>query len=291
MSTSSQYQRLDDLLAPMIDHITQETDTPTAAAVPTGFEELDELTRGGLPRGQLTVVGGLPGAGKTTLTLDFARHAAINTGLETAFFSLDRSDVELTTRILCAEADVRGQDVLHNKLEDSERQTLAATAARIKDAPLMISAPATLTGAEIVTTATELTPDLIIVDDIHSVVAEREYRSQSEEVGSVVRLLRQLAKRLDAAVVVVAQAQRSTAYQAGTDGTSNPGAEEPTMGDLRDHDGLVDDASVVVLLHRHDLLSGESAAAGDAELIVAKNSGGAVGRVPVRHELDYSRFA
>jgi replicative DNA helicase len=116
--------------------------------VPTGFAELDEMTHG-LHPGQLVIVAARPAVGKSTLALDFARHASIKTNKATIFFSLEMGRAEIAMRMLSAESSIPLQSLRKGTLSDSDWARLAAVRGKINDAPLFIDDSPNMTLVEI----------------------------------------------------------------------------------------------------------------------------------------------
>jgi len=251
--------------------------------VPTGFAELDDLTNG-LQPGQLVVVGGRPGVGKSVLCLDIARAAAIKYGMTTALYSLEMPGVDLTLRLLAAEARVSLQNMRTGRLTEDDWGRLARRMGEVAEAPLFINDWPRLTVQELRAAALRLYERndlrLLLVDYLQLMTAGRR-DNRVQEISEISRGLKTLAMELEIPVVVVSQLNRASDLRAD---------KRPTLADLRDSGQIEQDGDIVILLYREDMVEKESARAGEADLIVAKHRNGPTGTITVAFQGHYSRF-
>jgi len=253
-----------------------------ASGVPTGFSVLDELTNG-LQPGQLVVIASRSGIGKSTLALDIARNAAVKHGLAAAIFSLEMSKAEITKRILAAETGIQLRRIRSGLMNEGDWRKIVQRMTEISDAPLFIDDSPNMTITEIRAKSRRLRLKnnlrLIVVDYLQLMVsAERLDRQQ--EMINYSRQLKQLAKELQAPVIVLSQLSRD---EQGSD-------RGPVLSDLPDSGSLEQDADVVILVHRPDAAAVDDPRAGEADLIVAKHRNGPSMTVLVAHQLHYARF-
>jgi len=254
------------------------------SGIATGIYELDNLTHG-LHGGQLIILAARPGVGKSTLALDFARHAAIKQKQPVLFFSLEMSRAEIALRLLSAEADVRLQNMRAGKVGQDEWKKLANVRGNLNDSPLFIDDSANLTLVEIRAKcrrlASSLGLKLIVIDYIQLLTSGKKVESRQQEVSEFSRSLKLLAKELNVPVIAISQLNRNSEQK--TD-------KKPEISHLRESGSLEQDADVVILLHREDMGVKDSPRAGEADIILAKQRSGPTDTVAVLFQGAYSRF-
>lgn len=254
------------------------------AGLPTGFYDLDKMTHG-LHGGQLVIVAARPGVGKSTLALDFARHAALQSDSPVLFFSLEMSRAEIALRLLSAEANVRLQNMRGGTITSDDWKKLAGIRGAINDKPLLIDDSPNLTLIEIRAKCRRLAQEkglkLIIIDYIQLLTSGKKVESRQQEVSEFSRSLKLLAKELNVPIIAISQLNRNSEQK--TD-------KVPELSHLRESGSLEQDADVVFLLHREDMGNPESPRQGEADIIVAKQRSGPTGKVPVLFQGAFSRF-
>lgn len=282
---SEDFQALAEVLQPTLDEIEAiGAHGGAMTGVPTGFADLDALLNG-LHPGQLIVVAGRPGLGKSTVSLDFVRHASVRHGLASAVFSLEMSKVEIVMRVLSAEARVGLHALRSGQLSDEDWTKLARRMGEISEAPLFIDDSPNLTLMEIRAKARRLRQRhelrLLVVDYLQLMTSPKRVESRQQEVSELSRGLKLLAKEVDCPVVAVAQLNRGPEQR--TD-------KRPQLSDLRESGAIEQDSDVVILLHRDDYYDKESPRAGEADFIVAKHRNGPTDTITVAAQLHFSRF-
>lgn len=252
----------------------------------TGFTDLDSLTSGFQP-GQLIVVAGRPGMGKSTLALDFARACSVKHGIPSAFISLEMGiEKELNMRLLSAEARVALHHLRMGTVTDNDWTRIARRMPDITAAPLYITESGDTLGA-IQSKIRRLKArdprlGLVVIDYLQLVkVAGRRPETRQQEVADISRALKLLAKELDLPIIALAQLNRGPEMR--TD-------KRPTKADLRESGSLEQDADMVILVYRDDAYEKESPRAGEADLIVDKHRNGPEATVTVAFQGHYSRF-
>jgi replicative DNA helicase len=252
--------------------------------VPTGFADLDRLTNG-LHAGQLVVIAGRPGSGKSTLGLDLLRACSIKHGLSSVIFSLEMGRSEITMRLLSAESRVALQRIRTGQMNDDDWNRLARRMGEVSEAPLFIDDSPNMTMMEIRAKCRRLKQrhdlKLVILDYLQLMQSGRRVESRQQEVSEFSRSMKLLAKELDVPVVALSQLNRGPEQR--TD-------KKPMMSDLRESGSLEQDADLVMLLHREDLYEKESPRAGEADIIVAKHRNGPTATITVAFQGHYSRF-
>lgn len=247
----------------------------------TGIGALDDQL-GGLKPGQLTIVAGRPGAGKSVACVDFAR-ANIRRQIPVAFFSLEMHRAELVGRILSATAGANLFRVLNGGLRYDERQRIQAASEHLRGSPLWIQTGDTDV-ATVRSVARKLRSrgklELLVVDYLQLMTGTRR-ESRVLEVGEISRGLKKLAGELEIPVVAAAQLNRSAEQRVD---------RRPQLSDLRESGSLEQDCDIAILLHRPDQTDHNSPRKGEVDLIVAKNRNGPLDTVTALAQLEYSRF-
>ena len=256
----------------------------TATGVPTGFTELDDLTRG-LHGGQMVVIAARPSIGKSTLALDFARASALKHKKPTVFFSLEMSRSEIMMRLLSAGTEIKLSDLRAGQLGQGAWDKLGPYMAFASESPLFIDDSPNLSMMEIRAKARRLKQqhglELVIIDYLQLMTSGKRVESRQVEVSEFSRQMKLLAKELEVPVVALSQLNRGPEQRAD---------KKPMLSDLRESGSIEQDADVVILLHREDFYDKESPRAGEADLYVAKHRNGPTGTVKVAFQGHYSRF-
>ncbi len=252
--------------------------------IPTGFNELDELTNG-LHPGQLIIVAARPALGKSTLALDFARAASITHDLPSIVFSLEMGRSEIAMRLLSAEASVPLQNMRKGTVDSRDWKTIAQTRGRINDAPLYIDDSPNMTLVEIRAKCRRLKQrvglKLVVIDYLQLMTSGKRVESRQQEVSEFSRALKLLAKELQVPVIALSQLNR---------GPEQRSDKMPALSDLRESGSLEQDADVVILLHRESAYEKDNPRAGEADFIVAKHRNGPTRTITVAFQGHFSRF-
>ena len=261
------------------------------AGISWGLEGLDRRT-GGLKRGEMLVLAGRPGMGKTALGCCIAR-ATASAGEPTFFASLEMGDTSLSDRILADVAYERHRQIpyysiANGNLNDAQAMRVIEAARRQREWPLMIDPAPGLTVSQIAARARRQSQilerqgrrlGLVIVDHMHIVKPSNRYSgARVNEVGEISAALKGLAKELDVPVLALAQLSRQV---------ENRDDKRPTMADLRDSGTIEQDADVVMFVYREAYyLERENApvdllidAKDQLEVIIAKQRNGPIGTV------------
>ena len=237
--------------------------------VATGFRRIDQVTQG-LQPGQLVIVAGRPAMGKSTLGMDFARHAALGPDhpVTTIVFSLEMSKSEIAQRVLSAESDIPLTALRQANLTPENWGRLNETLDRIKDAPLYLDDSPNMSLMEIRAKCRRLkqTQDLglVVVDYLQLMSSAKPIESRQQEVSEFSRALKLLAKELNVPVVALSQLNRGPEMRQD---------KRPMLSDLRESGSIEQDADVVFLVHRPDVYDKEDRP-GEADIILAKHRNG-----------------
>lgn len=256
-----------------------------AIGIPTGFKDLDYLTHG-LHPGQMIIIAGRPGLGKSTLGVDFLRAASLDGHLPSAFFSLEMSRREVQHRIISAEAKIGLHRIRGGNMTNDDWARFANQMQRLTMAPLTIDATPNRTVHQIKARCRQIKQktglSLVVIDYLQLLSGQsKRAENRQTEVSEMSRSIKLMAKELDVPVVVLCQLNRGPEQR--TD-------KKPQIADLRESGSLEQDADVVILVHREDAYDKESPRAGEADLIVAKHRSGPTSTITVAAQLHYSRF-
>lgn len=258
-------------------------DAGTLAGLPTGFRDLDALTNG-LKPGSLTVIASRPGIGRTTLLSDICRRNAIADSRPTAAWTLEETRDDFVTRVLCAEARVPLMHFRAERMDDAAWERLGKRTPVVSAAPIYVSAPASLTVAEIYDQAEDVVVDhgvkLIALDGIQDIRPEKRHDLREREVGDIVRDLKTLARQLNVPVLATSHLNRGAEQRID---------RRPMLDDLRESGAITYAADTIVLLHRPDAHNREERC-GEADLIVAKNRHNPTAVITVAYQAHYGRF-
>ena len=287
-------RRVTDTLAPLesllgtnldrLEEIMNRGDTITG--VPTGFTDLDDLLSG-LQPSALYVVGARPSMGKTALALSVVANAAIETKRPVLVFSLEMGQLELTQRLLCAEARVDSKLVRNGKLTDGDWGKIAHATGRLAAAPIWIDDNPNLTIMEIRSKARRLKSrlgdlGLIVVDYLQLMTGRSNAENRQVEVSEISRGLKILARELECPVMALSQLSRQLELRAD---------KRPMLADLRESGSIEQDADVVMFIYRDEVYNLDSPDRGTAEILVSKHRNGPTGNVRLAFLDRYTKFA
>ncbi|MDZ7734349.1 MAG: replicative DNA helicase [Acidimicrobiia bacterium] len=229
-----------DLLGDNLDRLEELYERGEAiTGLPTGYHDLDEITSG-LQRSALVVVGARPSTGKTAFALGMASHAALTAHRPVLFFSLEMSRLELTQRLLCAEARVDSRRVRNGKLAEPDWQKISHAVGRLADAPLWIDDNPQLTVMEIRAKARRLKSrerdlGLVVVDYLQLMTGRAGAESRQVEVSEISRGLKILARELECPVIALSQLSRGLEMRQD---------KRPILADLRESGCLTSDTRI-----------------------------------------------
>lgn len=266
------------------------TDKDAFRGVPTGFIYLDRLTNG-LQKSDLIVIAARPGMGKTSLAMNIVENAALNYGLVCAVFSLEMPEEQILQRLLCSAAGVNMANALSGKLTNDDWKRLAKTREQLGNCKINIDDSSRVTPAEILSKCRRIKArnggklDLVMIDYIQLMSSGRKQgeENRTQEVASITRDLKIMAKELDVPVIALSQLRR---IQSG----------EPQLSDLRESGAIEQDADIVMFINRPDVTASDEEiekkhiVKGMAELILAKHRNGEPGRIKLRFKGELTKF-
>lgn len=240
--------------------------------VPTGYQDLDDLLLG-FQRNALIIVAARPGAGKTAFALGAAANVAMRANKPVLFFSMEMGHLELTKRVLAAEARVDMRKLQTGKIPEGDWQKISRAVGRLGDAPLLIDDNPHTTVMEMRAKARRIKArhgdvGMIVVDYLQLMSSPTKVESRQVEVSEFSRGLKVLARELECPVVALSQLNRQLEYRQD---------KRPMLADLRESGSLEQDADVVIMLYRDEVYNPDSDQQGIAEVIVAKHRSGPTG--------------
>jgi replicative DNA helicase len=253
----------------------------------TGYAQLDGLTSG-LQNSELIILAARPSVGKTALALNLAENTAMQGRAKVAVFSLEMSKESLLMRLLASMARIDAHKFRTGHLSKDDWKQMTTTLAQLSEAPLWIDDSGSATVTEIGAKARRLKRDrgldLVIVDYLQLIAGRGRFSNRNEEVSSITRGMKGLAKELQVPVIVLSQLTRA------------PEREErvPHLSDLRESGAIEQDADVVIFLHRPNLFKKKGEVTDEeraqTELVIAKQRNGPVDRIPFVFLGKYTRF-
>ncbi|MEV7330013.1 replicative DNA helicase [Micromonospora sp. NPDC093244] len=260
---SEDFAVLADMLQPTLDEIEAVgAQGGVMTGVPTGFSDLDRLLNG-LHAGQLIIVAGRPGLGKSTASMDFARNAAIRANQAAAIFSLEMSKVEIVMRLLSAEARVPLHVLRSGQLSDDDWTKLARCMGEISEAPLFVDDTPSMNLMEIRAKARRLKQrhdlKMIVVDYLQLMTSPKRTESRQQEVADLSRGLKLLAKEVECPVIAVSQLNRGPEQR--TD-------KRPQLSDLRESGCLTAETRLIRADNNSEITLGDLLANGAKDVPV-----------------------
>ena len=276
--------------------------------VPTGLRDLDDRL-GGLHKSDLIIIAGRPGMGKTALATNIAFNAAQklqDSGKEkasVAFFSLEMSSEQLSTRILAEQSKIKSNDIRRGRISDEQFDRFLETSKNISELPLYIDETPALTIAAMSNRARRIKRlhglDLIIVDYIQLMRGSLNYKDgRVQEVSEITQGLKAIAKELSIPVVALSQLSRQVEQRDN---------KKPQLSDLRESGSIEQDADVVMFVYRESYYlenkepkpatvehaewqAKMNEVSNLAELIIGKQRHGPTGNVFLEFEAMFTKF-
>jgi replicative DNA helicase len=266
--------------------------TDGLSGIPSGFPALDKIT-GGWQDSDLVVLAARPAMGKTAFALSMAKNIAVDQQIPVALFSLEMSNVQLVNRLLMNVCEIRGNILKSGNLTVQEWHQFDNRAGQLLGKPIYIDDTPSLSVFGLRTKARRLVREhgvkVLMIDYLQLMNASgMKHNSRQEEVSTISRSLKGLAKELNIPILALSQLNRGVENR-GT------GDKRPQLSDLRESGAIEQDADTVLFIHRpeyykiyqdeagHDLR-------GKAEIIIAKHRNGAVGNILLTFRGEYARF-
>jgi len=277
---------IDPLLGPAIEQAEELNRRGSAVTgLPTGFRDLDRMLSG-LHPSNLLIVAGRPGMGKSGLALNMAQHAAVEHDTPVAVFTLEMSREEVVSRMLCAAGRIDSQRLRSGQLSESDFSKLSNAASTLYKKPIYVDDSPGLTVTEIRAKCRRMRrrPGLgLVVIDYLQLMQGSGQENRQQEIATISRSLKNLARELDVPVIALSQLNRSMEQRED---------KRPRLSDLRESGSLEQDADVVMFIYRHEYYHPEAQETkGIAEVAVAKHRQGATGRIDMTFLPEFSLFS
>jgi len=255
-----------------IDTLFQSDDPITG--IPTGYHDFDEMTSG-LQPSDLIIVAGRPSMGKTMLSMNMAEHVAIKTKLPVLIFSMEMPGEAIVMRLLSSLCRIDQLRIRTGKLQDEDWPRISSTVSMLSEAPFFIDDTPALSPAELRARGRRISKEhgqlgLIVVDYLQLMQVPGFNENRTAEISEISRSLKGLAKELKVPVMALSQLNRSLEQRAD---------KRPVMSDLRESGAIEQDADLIAFIYRDEVYHENSPDKGTAEVIIAKQRNGPIGKV------------
>ncbi|HMG89423.1 MAG TPA: replicative DNA helicase [Chryseolinea sp.] len=257
--------------------------------VPSGFTALDRMTSG-WQRSDLVIIAARPGMGKTAFVVSALRNAAVDFKVPVAIFSLEMASIQLVNRMISAEAELEGEKIKRGSLADHEWTQLVHKTNKLSSAPIFIDDTPALSVLELRAKCRRLKAEhnvQVIVVDYLQLMRGDQGGNREQEIASISRALKGIAKELNVPVLALSQLSRGVETRGGD--------KRPQLSDLRESGSIEQDADIVMFLYRpeyYKITVDEEGlpTQGMGEVIIAKHRNGSVGSVKLKFIGKYTKF-
>ncbi len=273
-----------------LEELSQKSEGLTG--IPSGFTEMDRITSG-WQASDLIIVAARPGMGKTSFTLSLAKNAAMDYGKGVALFSLEMSNIQLVQRLISMEAEISSRKLRNGQLEAHEWQQLHTAVEKLSTVPIFIDDTPAINSFELRAKCRRLKMQhdiqLVIIDYLQLMtgsIDNRKSGTREQEISSISRALKGMAKELGIPVIALSQLSRAVETRGGE--------KRPQLSDLRESGAIEQDADIVSFIYRpeyYDITESEGMSLkGIAEIIIAKHRNGALDTIKLRFIDQFAKF-
>jgi replicative DNA helicase len=288
------YDKMSTLIKGALDNIEilrQKEDG--LSGVPSGFSKLDRVTSG-WQKSDLIIVAARPGMGKTAFALTMARNIAITHETAIGFFSLEMSSEQLVSRLIASEAELSASKLRKGDLQDFEMVQLHEKIKQLSEAQIYIDDTPALTIFELRAKARRLVKNhnvvIIVIDYLQLMSAGGKAGNREQEISTISRSLKGIAKELKIPVIALSQVNR------GVESRTGVGSKRPMLSDLRESGAIEQDADIVTFIYRPEYYKIYEWDNGDdsrsqAEIIIAKHRNGALENVRLKFTPEFAKFS
>jgi replicative DNA helicase len=258
--------------------------------VPSGFTALDRITSG-WQRSDLVIIAARPGMGKTAFVVSALRNAAVDFNMPVAIFSLEMASIQLVNRMISAEAELDSEKIKKGNLADHEWAQLVHKTSRLSSAPIYIDDTPALSILELRAKCRRLKAEhniqLVVIDYLQLMRGDQG-GNREQEIASISRALKGIAKELNVPVLALSQLSRGVETRGGD--------KRPQLSDLRESGSIEQDADIVMFLYRpeyYKITVDEDGmpTQGVGEVIVAKHRNGGTGTAKLKFIGKFTKFA
>lgn len=262
------------------------------SGVPSGYTKIDRITSG-WQRSDLIIIAARPSMGKTAFILSMARNMAVEHNKSTAIFSLEMSSIQLVNRLIVSETQLPSEKIRTGKLADFEWEQLEYKIKKLEEAPIYIDDTPGISIFELRAKCRRLKRqydiEIIIIDYLQLMAGTPETKGNREqEVSTISRALKGIAKELDVPIIALSQLNRSVEMRSGD--------KRPQLSDLRESGAIEQDADMVLFIHRPEKYGFTQDEEGNsligmADIIIAKHRNGALDDVRLRFQDKFAKFS
>ena len=263
------------------------------SGIPSGFTNLDRVTSG-WQKSDLIICAARPGMGKTAFALTMARNISIEHSFPIGFFSLEMSSEQLVNRLIASEAELGSSKLRKGDLADHEMVQLHEKIKDLSEAPIFIDDTPGLTIFELRAKARRLVKNhnvkIIIIDYLQLMNAGGNSGNREQEISTISRSLKGIAKELKIPVIALSQVNR------GVENRTGIGSKRPMLSDLRESGAIEQDADIVTFIYRPEYYkiyewdNGDDSR-GQAEIIIAKHRNGSLKNVRLKFIGEFAKFS
>ncbi|HIX53515.1 MAG TPA: replicative DNA helicase [Candidatus Sphingobacterium stercoripullorum] len=287
-------RKMDDIVREAISNLEMLRDRSDGlTGIPSGLTDLDRMTSGWQPS-DLVIIAARPAMGKTAFVLSVARNAAVDHERPVAVFSLEMSSVQLVNRLISGETEIEQEKLRKGTLADHEWQQLHSRVGRLIEAPIIIDDTPALNIFEFRAKCRRLKAQydiqMVVVDYLQLMHGKADGKSgnREQEIGSISRALKSVAKELNIPVLALSQLSRAVESRPGN-------SKRPMLSDLRESGSIEQDADMVLFLYRPEYYGIDEddegrPTAGIGEVIIAKHRNGETGIVPLKFVGKFVKF-
>lgn len=278
-------QNIKSLLTEAVDRIDHLYRSDSALiGISTGYHDLDEMTSG-LQASDLIIIAGRPSMGKTAFAMNIVEHAAVHEKRAVLVFSMEMSGSSLAMRLMSSLGRIDQHKVRTGKLEEHDWENLTEALGKLSEAPIFIDDTPALSPAEVRSRARRVAREhnlgMIVVDYLQLMQMPGYADNRTLEISSISRALKALAKELNVPVVALSQLNRGLEQRAD---------KRPIMSDLRESGAIEQDADLIAFIYRDEVYHEDTRDKGVAEIIIAKQRNGPIGRVRLTFRGQFTRF-
>lgn len=255
-----------------IDTLANSEDPITG--ISTGYHDLDEMTSG-LQRSDLVIIAGRPSMGKTTFAMNIAEHVVMKSKLPVLLFSMEMPGESIVMRLLSSLSRIDQLKIRTGRIDEHDWPRIISTVSMLSEAPLYIDDTPALSPTELRARARRLVkehgqPGLIVIDYLQLMHLPGHNENRTAEISEISRSLKSLAKELNVPVIALSQLNRGLEQRAD---------KRPVMSDLRESGAIEQDADLIVFIYRDEVYNENTPDKGIAEIIIAKQRNGPIGKV------------
>ena len=283
---NSGFQEMKSLLSKTVDKIDHLFNSQGGVTgVATGFDKFDEMTTG-LQPSDLVIVAGRPSMGKTTFAMNIAENAAIGEKLPVAVFSMEMPGDSLAMRMISSLGRVDAHHIRTGNLTDEDWARITSAIHILSEANIFIDDTPAMSPNEVRARARRLKRQqgglgLIVLDYLQLMQIHGGSENRATEISEISRSLKAMAKELDVPVIALSQLNRSLEQRPD---------KRPVMSDLRESGAIEQDADLIVFIYRDEVYNEDSPQKGVAEIIIAKQRNGPIGKSLLTFLGKYTKF-